>query len=169
MSNILNLLDQQIADYKFDEWKRKRWMTAELLHLRPAFADLIPDIKTFTDLGQRVLAKELRHETTFKELWEIVESADMSHDVLLDFTQQAETIAGVNLATESWEECALEKRGLQECEMCAMSYGILALSACVLTEPLPVDVCKHLGHSPFGQQAYYSLQTSLESLVPPVL
>ncbi len=70
-------------------------------------------------------------------LWEIVATADMSLKELEDFTHQAETVAGLNLATDSWDKFATEKRGVEECEFCALAFGILALSACVLVEPFP--------------------------------
>ena len=168
MMDILKVLGDQIAETQHLEWRKKRWLIAELIELLPAYRDLLPDSKVFTDLGIRVLCQDLRRgERSFSTLMDIVESSSLTLEGLEEFAYQAEAIAGINLTADTWEDFASEKRGVAECEYCALSYQIFALSACVLSEPMPLELCRKLGHTDLGPAVYDSLKPSLEALVPP--
>ena len=170
MIDIHRKLAEQIAKTRFENWKKQRWMCAELVELQPAYKDLLPDHKVFEDLGSRALTQTLRHgQATFDEVWQIIESADMSMDELTNFVVQVETNADLNLHTGTWKDFAVERRAVSECEWCALGTRLVALSAVVLAVPLPIEVCREIAHTKKGMATYEALQKSLEALCPPTI
>ena len=93
----------------------------------------------------------------------------MSMDELTDFVIQVETNAGLNLHTDTWKDCAVERRAVSECEWCALGSRLVALSAVVLAVPLPIEVCREIAHTKEGMATYEALQKSLEALCPPTI
>ena len=82
----------------------------------------------------------LRHgQATFDDVWQIIESPGMSMDELTDFVVQVETNAGLNLHTDTWEDFAVERRAVSECESFTPGSRLVALSAVVQGQIPPLN------------------------------
>ena len=150
MIDIHRKLAEQIAKTRFENWRKQRWMCAELVELQPAYKDLLPNHTVLENLGSRALTQTLRHgQAMFDEVWQIIEESDMSMDELTDF--------------------AVERRAVSECEWCALGSRLVALSAVVLAVPLPIEVCRKIAHTKERMATYEALQKSLEALCPPTI
>ncbi len=64
------------------------------------------------------------------------------------------------------EEFIVARRKVEECDRCALGYQLVALSACILRNPLDIEICLEIAHSPSGDDFYEALQEELEKLVP---
>lgn len=170
MIDIHRKLAEQIAETRFENWKKQRWMHAELVELQPAYKYLLPNHTVLENLGSRALTQTLRHgQATFDEVWQIIESADMTMDELTEIVVQVETKAGHNLHTDTWKDFAVERKAVSECEWCALGSRLVALSAVVLAVPLPIEVCREIDHTKEGMATYKALQKSLEALCSPTI
>ena len=69
MIDIHRKLAEQIAETRFENWKKQRWMCAELVELQPAYKYLLPNHTVLENLGSRALTQTLRHgQATFDEV-----------------------------------------------------------------------------------------------------
>ena len=69
MIDIHRKLAEQIAETRFENWKKQRWMYAELVELQQAYKYLLPNHTVLENLGSRALTQTLRHgQATFDEV-----------------------------------------------------------------------------------------------------
>lgn len=174
--DIFDVLKQQIEEQKdYDITVRNRFL-AELLYLAPAFRELCQHHEIFVrSFEARVLLKAFQDPAlTFGHLVDVYETCCCTLETLEKVLITCEIVAGINISTDCWEDYHTVLKHCLQNNVQAVAARTIALSACVLINPLTVEnvrlITRDEEEERIGYRAcrllYRSFHESLDALVP---